>query len=47
MRGVFGSRVAYSVVELEAIIELVLGCEGGSRGSIPRQIGFIVCKDFA
>jgi len=31
MRGVFGSRVAYSVVELEAIIELVLGCDGRNK----------------
>lgn len=47
MRDVFESGVAYSVIELEAVIVLVSSCEGGSRRNIPRQVGFIVCKDFA
>jgi hypothetical protein len=48
MRSLLGSRATYSVVELEAKIVLVLSCEGaGLRGNIPRQIRFIVCKDFA
>jgi hypothetical protein len=31
MKGVFGSGVTYSVVKLEAVIVLVLSCEGGSE----------------